>query len=70
MHDKPITEQDWREFPRSVMLERVIVATDCARIDALAFGEEDYPRYVEEQLWPFLEAEKAVAERREMLRAV
>jgi hypothetical protein len=65
MRDKPLTEQDWREVPRSEMFSRVLVATDCARIDAIANGETDYPRYVEEQLWPFLEAEKEAAKRQE-----
>ena len=65
MQDKPLIERDWREVPRSEMFSRVIVATDCARIDAIAYGDEDYPRYVEDVLWPFLDNEKA--ERKERL---
>jgi hypothetical protein len=47
VQDKSLMEQDWREVPRSEMFERVIVATDCARVDAIAHGDADYPRYVE-----------------------
>ncbi len=62
MPDKPIREQNWREVPRVEMLRRVIVAVDCARLDAEAHGDEAWKRYCDEQLFPFLEAEQARAE--------
>jgi hypothetical protein len=56
-----ITEQDaqkdWRELPRSEMLERVIVAVDGAKMEAEEVGDENYVRYVDAALFPFLEAE-------------
>ena len=60
-------DADWREEPRSEMFNRVITAVDCARLEAEARGEEGFPRYVEEQLFPFLEEMQAIAELHEML---
>jgi hypothetical protein len=63
-----ITEQDaqkdWRERPRSEMLERVIVAVDGAKMEAEEVGDENYVRYIDAALFPFLEAEleKALAD--------
>jgi hypothetical protein len=72
VHDKPVMEQDWREVPRSVMFSRVIIAVDCARGEAIAEGGEDarFARYVENELFPFLEEMKAIAELHEMLQEV
>lgn len=50
-------EKDWRELPRSEMLERVIVAVDGAKMEAEEVGDENYVRYVDAALFPFLEAE-------------
>jgi hypothetical protein len=61
---KPMREQNWREVPRTEMLERVIIAVDCARGDAEAHGDEGYVDYCEWVLFPFLEAEKERAEAR------
>ena len=53
--------QDWREVPKGEMLTRVIVAVDSARGEAIAQGDETFPRYVENVLFPFLEAEREAA---------
>lgn len=60
--EKPITEQDWRDVPRSELFDRVIVAVDCARGDAEEHGDRSWMRYCDESLFPFLEAEKERAE--------
>ncbi len=56
-----ITEQgaqkDWRKLPRSEMFERLIVAVDGAKMEAEEVGDENYVRYVDATLFPFLEAE-------------
>ncbi len=72
MKDKPIMAQDWREVPRSEMFARVMVAVDCARGEAIAKAGEDaqFARYVERELFPFLEEMKAIAQIHEMLQEV
>ncbi len=50
-------EEDWRETPRPEMLERLIVAVDGAKSEAEEVGDENYVRYVDGALFPFLEAE-------------
>jgi hypothetical protein len=65
-----ITEQDaqkdWRELTRSELLERVIVAVDGAKMEAEEVGDENYVRYVDAALFPFLEAELEKAKARSM----
>ncbi len=65
-----ITEQDaqrdWRELPRSEMLERVIVAVDGAKMEAEEVGDENYVRYIDAALFPFLEAQLEKARDRHM----
>jgi hypothetical protein len=65
-----ITEQDaqkdWRELPRSEMLERVIVAVGGAKMEAEEVGDENYVRYIDAALFPFLEAELEKARGRSM----
>ena len=65
-HDEP--PADWRTAPRSEMFSRVIVAVDAAAGEAVEEGDHAYVRYCEEQLFPFLETEKARAEVLEILR--
>ncbi len=48
---------DWRELPRSEMVQRVIVAVDSAKSEAEEVGDENYVQYVDAVLFPFLEAE-------------
>ena len=67
MQDKPPTGENWTEISRSEMFSRVIVATDCARTEAIENGEAYFPRYVEDVLWPFLEAEREKAQLEEAL---
>lgn len=50
-------EGDWREIPRSEMLERVIVAVDGAKSEAEEVGDENYVQHVDKMLFPFLNAE-------------
>ncbi len=65
-----ITEQgaqkDWRKLPRSEMFERLIVAVDGAKMEAEEVGDENYVRYVDATLFPFLEAELDKAKDRHM----
>jgi hypothetical protein len=63
-------EEDWRNRPRSQMIERVILAVDCAKGEAEAGGEpglrdEDFVRRCDEELFPFLNAEYERAVREE-----
>jgi hypothetical protein len=54
---------DWRKVPRSEMFERVIVAVDSARSEAMELGDENFVRHCEDVLFPFLvqELEEAAA---------
>ena len=54
---------DWTETARSEMFTDVIVALDAARAEAIDEGDENFVRHVEEQLFPFLEAEKEAAQK-------
>jgi hypothetical protein len=63
------TRPDWTETERSEMFTDVIVAVDAARAEAIEMGDEHFVRHVEERLFPFLEAEKEVAKKRESMRA-
>jgi hypothetical protein len=69
MQDKPITElEGWEEIPASEMFTRVITAVDAARGDAEAHGDEEYVRYCNAVLFPFLEREREKAQIREVAR--
>ncbi len=50
--------EDWRELPRAEMFDRIIVAVDGAKHEAERGGDRAYARYVDEALFPFLEAEQ------------
>jgi hypothetical protein len=56
-----ILEQDWEELPRSELFRRVILAVDGTRVEAEVRGDDGWMRYVENQLFPFLEKEMASA---------
>jgi hypothetical protein len=58
MQDNPVPQRDWREVPRSEMFSNVLAAVAAARGEAMEKGDEQFVRYVEEQLFPFLEAEQ------------
>lgn len=49
---------DWRDRPRAEMLERVIVTVDGAKATVEQQGDPVFARYVDEALFPFLEAEQ------------
>ena len=68
MQDKSMREQDREEVPRSEMFGRVIRAVDGARSEAITNGDVRFARYVEEELFPFLEKEKFSAEVNESAR--
>jgi hypothetical protein len=64
---EPLTEQDWREVPRSEMLDRVMAAVDAGALEVMEKDGVDawYVRYCDEQLFPFLEDEKRKAQEEE-----
>jgi hypothetical protein len=66
-------EQNWEELPRSEMFRRVILAVDGTRVEAQVREDDGWVRYVEGQLFPFLEREafnaKVDEEAREELEA-
>jgi hypothetical protein len=45
------------------MFTRVILAVGCVHSEAQATGDEAYERYLDEQIFPFLEAERRSAHR-------
>ena len=55
---------------RSEQFSEVMVAVDAAKGEAIGLRDANFVRICDEQLFPFLEEEKAAAERREQLRAV
>lgn len=59
-------EEDWRETPRPEMLGRLIVALDGAKSEAQEVGDENYVRYADAALLPFLEAELEKTRERRM----
>ena len=54
-------EVNWREVPRSEMFGRVISAVDASYGEAQENGDENWVRYCENVLFPFLEAEQEKA---------
>jgi hypothetical protein len=62
-----VVEQDWREVPRAEMFKRVIAAVDAGRLEAMEHGGVDdfYVRYIDSQVFPFLEHEMEGAYREE-----
>ncbi len=54
-----VTAEDWSTASRTEMLDRVIVALDCARGEAEAAGDHDHARYLWDELIPFVESELA-----------
>ncbi len=55
----------WTDVPRSKLFEEVIISVDGARTWALESGDRRYADYVDNVLFPFLEAELQKAEAEE-----
>ena len=49
--------EDWRKLSRAEMFKRLIVTVDGSKAEAVEVGDENYVRYVDAVLFPFLEAE-------------
>ncbi len=52
-----LIEPDWRDLPRTKLIEGVICAVDCAKGEAVQMGDTNFVGHVDKVVLPFLEAE-------------